>query len=185
MHNFIKKNFILINILSIVLLYSNINAADSTYIFDTWNQQQDTVVSSYIANSKYSTFAPQENPNYENKIYNYVITLMGKPEDKNKANIKVINVQTSPERDFLFINNKLCSVKELYAKLPKPELAAVIAELTKNYNKPVYNAGAELDIYSIDTSKTKIIIHYFKPTNKCIVYYYDINLFKNLSTGKY
>lgn len=175
------KNIILI-LISIFVMNIAAYSADDTIIYDKWGITKENIISNLkLTDKDYIIFQLKDKSDYNNKIVTYIVTLAKELEPE----IDVLRITSRPEKDFLFIKNKLCSIKESYKNISKNNFNNLLQKLTSAYGKPTHNPGDAMDIYFIDTENTKVILHYHKQENLCIIYFHDSKLFHNLTSGKY
>ncbi len=130
------------------------------------------------AGIRYKEIRPGREPRYENKIMSYVIAI-----DENVTDsIGILRTRTVPERDYLFIKEKLYSVLEKYGTIPRGQVNAIIGQLQARYGKPQVRYEKATAIYSFEGSETKVLLHSSTVYQSvdCQVYYYAGILFRRL-----
>ena len=130
------------------------------------------------AGVRYKEIRPDREPRYENKIMSYVIAIDG----NLKESIGILRTRTVPERDYLFIKERLYSVLEKYGIIPGEQVNAIIGQLQARYGKPQVRYEKATAIYSFDGSGTKVMLHSSTVHRSldCQVYYYAGILFRRL-----
>ncbi len=143
-----------------------------------WGISRKAIIDAYISPREYTEFRHSERPDYQNKIMNYIIAINSALSDK----ITIIRSKSDPEKDFLLVNNKLCSVLEDYNRLSHSSLASIISNLSGRYKQPSIQKDRDLTIYSFFDNRTKIIVIAQDKDRlvSCKVYYYSSKLFRML-----
>lgn len=127
---------------------------------------------------RYKEIKPGREPRYENKIMDYIVAI----DENLKGSIGILRTRTVPERDYLFIKEKLYSVLEKYGTIPREQVNAIIGQLQARYGKPQVRHEKATAIYSFEGSGTKVLLHsstVYKSVD-CQVYYYAGILFRRL-----
>lgn len=130
------------------------------------------------ADVRYKEIKPGREPRYENKIMDYIIAI----DENLKGSIGILRTRTVPERDYLFIKDRLYSVLEKYGIIPREQVNAIIGQLQARYGKPRVRNENATAIYSFEGSGTKVLLHsstVYRSVD-CQVYYYAGILFRRL-----
>jgi hypothetical protein len=169
--------FILILLASIALATPSMADVGSDREYN-WGISRTAIIESYISPREYTEFRHTERPDYQNKIMNYIIAINSALSDK----ITIIRSKSDPEKDFLLVNNKLCSVLENYNRLSHSSLSSIISNLSGRYKQPSIQKDRDLTIYSFFNNKTKVIVIAQDKDRlvSCKVYYYSSRLFRML-----
>jgi len=166
-------------VLFFVIFLSFSNDLFSSLKFDKWGISQKRIMNSIISTeTNYITFTPDDNPKYKNKILHYIIAI----NNQNKNNIKIIRSKFYPEKDYLFVKDKLYSILENYGLITNKKLNEIIQKLETNYGSPIIQKDKKLVIYTFSNKKTKVLLLSQSKHSKikCKVYFYANNLFKML-----
>lgn len=131
-----------------------------------------------ITGTPYTEFSPDTTPNYENKILNYIIAI----DNNFKSKTKVIQLSNSPVCDYLFVKNKLYSVKNDFGSTTAKVFNDKMAALTKVYGMPAIQQDSSMTTHSFADENTKVLVISSKKQNNIefTVYYYPAKLFKML-----
>src|SRR5512137_1554808 len=79
--------------------------------FNTWELKKEEAIARYIGRDvKHEDFRFENDPKYDNRILNYILPI----DTGIKSKISIVRTKTSPQRDYLFVNNRLYSVMETY-----------------------------------------------------------------------
>ena len=176
------KKIIRIYCVFIIFLFTLISFTSSSYPFQgfySWGMSKDIIIKKYLTSGKkYTEFTPIDKPEYKNRIMNYIIAI----DKKLKNKIKILRIKSYPERDFLLVNNKLYSVKELYGEISNKKLNKIVKILTSTYGKSNVQKDKNMAIYTFSKEKTKVILLTYFKSNKvdCNIYFYASKLFKML-----
>ncbi|MDY6932679.1 MAG: hypothetical protein SVZ03_00480 [Spirochaetota bacterium] len=122
---------------------------------------------------KFIEFTPYDKPEYENRIMNYIIAR----GENLKRQIKILRIKSEPQKDFLFLKNRLYTIKESYKSITIQKLNTIIKGLTSKYGNSNVQKDNKMAIYSFSNNKTKVIVYSYLKTNKCDIYFYDCKLF--------
>lgn len=124
----------------------------------------------------YSTFKPEENPEYSNKIIDFFSTM--NPEER--AVISIIKSQGTPEMDYCFFNEKLYSISEEWGNVDRNRAHTILKSLVEKYAEPSTDGKNQYTIYSFKKNKTKILVYKKAIDEKSVqikIYYYSTDLF--------
>jgi hypothetical protein len=144
-----------------------------------WGASKDAVIKEYLQNDKnIIRFKPSEKPEYKNKILTYIVAI-----DADLANsIDIIRSSTRPEKDFLFVKDRLYSILENRGPIGKSSEDRLINELKSAYGNPGIQKDNQSLIYSFKDNETKVLLILSKEAGSsvCTLYYYASKLFKML-----
>jgi hypothetical protein len=136
-----------------------------------WKEKYSTYSETFFSSANKETFGPDDKKDYTNKIMNYVISL----DPTVKRKIKILRINSRPETDYLFLNNRLFCVLENWNHIPTAKVQQLTAYLNANYGNPQIERDANLHIYSYKTSQSKVVMyqkHLPGGTVKCKIYFY-------------
>ncbi|MDY6970265.1 MAG: hypothetical protein SVR08_16655 [Spirochaetota bacterium] len=175
----IRMNYKLILILTLLFLVFFPNLLFTDPGFNVWEISKDRIIRQYFQKGKkYIEFSPDARPKYKNKIMNYIIAIDGTLKKK----IKIIRKKADHETDFLFVNNKLYSVRESYFSIKQSRLNTIIKDISSEYSKSSVQKDNQLSIYSFSNDKTKVILihNHNSEIMDCKIYFYASKLFRML-----
>jgi hypothetical protein len=130
-------------------------------------------------NIKKSTiqFTPRTNPDYKNKIIEFVNNM----DSTVNKRMLIIRENTTPVKDYIFIRNKLYTIKETHGPLNKAKESNLRKSLGARFGTPNISSEKDCTVYSYSNSKTKILYYKYHNKNeisKCNVYYYTQKIFR-------
>ena len=124
----------------------------------------------------YSTFRPEEKPEYSNRIIDFFSTM--NPEER--AVITIVKIPGTPEMDYCFFNEKLYSISEEWGNMDRTRAHNLLKSLVEKYSEPSTDEKNTNIIYSFKKNKTKILVYKNVIDEKSVqikIYYYSTDLF--------
>jgi hypothetical protein len=155
------------------LIFVSHIAADETLKYE-WGAQLQKFKTTLPADKEWEQFKPSDKPKYKNKILSYITAIDEKLIDK----VIIIRIKSQPVVDYLFVNDKLYTIMEIWGKIEQKTEMEIKSRLIKEFGQPVIQQDKDLYIYSYNTDKTKVLL-YLERSN-CKVYYYTKQLFRFL-----
>ncbi len=165
------KNIILL----IIAVLTTVNPLISAEPEKLWGISKTELISR-LKLENYSTFKPEDNPEYSNKIIDFFSTM--NPEER--AVITVIKSPGTPEMEYCFFNEKLYSVSEVWGNVERNKAHNILKSLVEKYSQPSTDEKNPYSIYSFKKNKTKILVYKKAIDEKSVqikVYYYSTDLF--------
>ena len=127
----------------------------------------------------FTTFKPEDNPAYSNKIIDFFNTM--KPETGTK--ISILRTNGKPVIDFCFFNERLYSVSEEWGPVDSGKADIIINTLKEKYSViSIEHKNPEI-IYNLKRDKTKIYLYIKTIDEKSAsirIFYYSTDLFRML-----
>jgi len=176
-----KKHTIPYIILSVGLFQFIVSAMAAQYAPPAcdWGALLEKVKNTLPQDTPFTEFSPGEKPDYKNKILSYITAIDNKLYDK----IVILKKQSSPETDYLFVNNKLYSIIENWGDIDQQTEKEILSALAKQFGKAQLQQDKNFWIYSYDSEKTKVLCYLIKLPDKrstCKIYFYTRQLFRML-----
>ncbi|MCX7679963.1 MAG: hypothetical protein N2316_12220 [Spirochaetes bacterium] len=143
-----------------------------------WGIDKDETIKKHFPSGNYISFTPTQKPEYENKILSFILAINSEIKDR----IVILRIESNPQRDFLFIRNKLYSVLENYGVLPAGEFEKLINKLSSIYKEPNIQKDKNTVTYSFYGKDTKVLVLSYEKQKlvDCKVYHYASKLFRIL-----
>lgn len=163
----------------LITLLPGLRGVSKAIDYTSWGAEKAHYITrNFSPETRYCEFTPASNPGYKNKIMSYIIAL----SDKFRDSISIVKTKTNPERDFLFVKNRLYSISEIYESLTDKKAQTIIQSLTASFGAPVVEKGASYTQYSYATAKTRVMARIFRREHRteCKIYYYSTDIFKRL-----
>ena len=165
------KNIILLTI----AILTTVNPLISAEPEKLWGISKTELISR-LKLENYSTFKPEDNPEYSNKIIDFFSTM--NPDER--AVITIIKSPGSPEIEYCFFNEKLYSISEEWGNVDRNKAHNILKALVDRYAEPLTDGKNLYTIYSFKKNKTKILVYKKAIDEKSVqikVYFYSTDLF--------
>ncbi len=124
-------------------------------------------------------FKPSEKPAYKHKILTFITGI--NPEIINR--IKVVRIRSNPVYDYMFINNRLYTIKKNWDLISARDEKKISSDLRRRFGKPDIKDDGKLRISSFRKGRTKVIYYrllFDNGTARCTTYYYSTRMFRML-----
>jgi len=165
------KKILLITLLTLTI----INPLFSSDLEKLWGISKSELISR-LKLENYSTFRPEEKPEYSNRIIDFFSTM--NPEER--AVITIVKIPGTPEMDYCFFNEKLYSISEEWGNMDRTRAHNLLKSLVEKYSEPSTDEKNANIIYSFKKNKTKILVYKNVIDEKSVqikIYYYSTDLF--------
>lgn len=165
-------------IITIILTFSIIIPLSPAGFEELWGLKSSELIHR-LSISNFSTFKPEDNPTYDNKIIDFFCTI----NPDAKKTITILRSPGEPETDFSFFNERLYSISEEWDSIEIFKARELINTFKAKYPLITVDEKTAETIYNFKKNKTKIYL-YQKPVDKETVsiriYYYSTDLFSIL-----
>lgn len=129
----------------------------------------------------YTTFRPEENPDYKNRIIDFFISM----NPQERAVITILRIHGIPETDYCFFNEKIYSISEDWGNISRVRALNLWNTLKAKYSLESTEEKKLYNIYSLKKDKTKVLLYKKAVDEKSVnikIFYYSTDLFSMLFT---
>ena len=162
----------------LILLSMSLNA-NNFHIKKEWGSSIENITKTIPEGIKTMQFNPASQPDYTNKIMNYVLAI----DPQIVENIIIMRLASKPQTDCMFIKNKLYSLMEDWKTVDAKEQKNILDSLSKEFGQSNLQREEDMSIYSFSNENTKVLFYVKKLTSnefKCKTYFYTKKLFRML-----
>jgi len=162
----------------IILSLSIASPLFSSDIEKLWGISQNDLITR-LKLKNYSTFKPEEKPDYSNKIIDFFSSM----STEERAVIVILRAAGNPEIDYCFFNEKLYSVSENWGNINTTGADELLKNIKDKYLKISAEDKNPLTVYSFKKNKTKGLLYKKVIDDKTVrvkVFYYSTDLFSML-----
>lgn len=161
-----------------ILIFFTLTLIPASAQFE-WGADIDAVKKSLGGDGNFKQFTPRQKPDYENKIINYITAV----DEGVIEKIIILQTNSAPITDYLFVNNKLYTSLEDWGDIDSAKHTSLKNKLDSQYGTPSLQQDGSISVYSYSDSKTKVIFYSKKVSGtkySCRVYFYAKQLFRLL-----
>jgi len=165
-------------ILSMLMALTIITPLFSSEIEKLWGISKTDLISR-LKLENYSTFKPEEKPEYSNRIIDFFSSM----KRDEKAVITILRSSGKPETDYCFFNEKLYSISEEWGNIDKSASNDLLKKIKVNYTELSVEEKNPDITYSFKKNKTKVLLYKKILDEKLVqikIFYYSTDLFNML-----